>query len=57
MMSVLKGRRWSEEQVIYTQDYYVTQFLASNSADNEVEFYQDDRLPKGERPSRHCRGL
>ena len=51
MMSVLKGRRWDDEPVYYTLEYYVAQFLASNSADNEVEFYQQDRLPKGERPS------
>ena len=29
----------------------MAQFLAANSFDNEVEFYQDDWLPRGERPS------
>ena len=29
----------------------MAQFLAGNSLDNEVEFYQDDWLPKGERPT------
>ena len=32
MMSVLKGRRWVDKPVYYTLDYYVTQFLAFNSA-------------------------
>ncbi len=51
MMSIMDTQYWSDPRVTYTVDYYMAQFLASNSIDNEVEFYQDDHIPKGDRPS------
>jgi len=45
------SERFIDPRVNYTLEYYMAQFLAANSFDNEVEFYQDDWLPSGETPT------
>ncbi len=51
MLKVLGRERFIDPKVNYTLEYYMAQFLAGNSLDNEIEFYQDDWLPKGETPT------
>ncbi|MCE5270312.1 hypothetical protein LLH00_03415, partial [bacterium] len=51
MLKVVGSERFIDPRVNYTLEYYMAQFLAANSFDNEVEFYQDDWLPKGETPT------
>jgi len=51
MMTLVGSECFIDPRVNYTLEYYMAQFLAANTFDNEVEFYQDDWLPTGETPT------